>query len=196
MNDYPALMHAELLARLRTHDLDTHNHSLRVGRLARLIAQELEISLTHLDEVQRGGELHDLGKITIPTEVLCSPEHFRRCDPVFRELIMPHPIHGVRLCEDGIPQQVLRIIGEHHERLDGTGYPSKLFGSQISELSMIVAVADGYDAMVLANRLFRPRKLPTVALFILHDAAGRGELPVEPVQALEALYQQGLLDDL
>lgn len=123
----------------------THGHSERVTEYALLIARELGFSEEDQADLHRAGLLHDLGKVSIPSEVLNKPG--KLSDDEYR-LMQGHPAEGERIIE---PVQaftgIRAIIRQHHERWDGKGYPDGLSGEQIHPGARLIAVADVYDAL-------------------------------------------------
>jgi HD-GYP domain-containing protein (c-di-GMP phosphodiesterase class II) len=116
-----------------------------------------------------GGLLHDMGKLTVPSKVLTKPGPLD--DAEFDE-IRRHPDAGVRLLRDlgGFAPDVLRLVHDHHERLDGSGYPRGLAGEQLELETRILAVCDVYDALV-SDRVYRAAWSPERALVLLRDPA-------------------------
>lgn len=135
-------------------DKGTWEHSVRVGKISKKIAQELRMSAQDVSQITLAGLLHDVGKVFIP-EMINFPGKLGDFD---RNVISHHPQMGSRFINIhwvNIPPQVLEGIILHHERLDGTGYPFKLKSNDIPLAARIVAVADVFDAMS-SHRPYRP----------------------------------------
>jgi len=134
-------------------DRHTAGHQRRVTELARAIAKELGLSKERSRAVRIAGLLHDLGKITIPTEILSKPG--RLTDMEFA-IIRTHPKAGYDILKSiEFPWPVADIVVQHHERMDGSGYPSGLKGEQSTLEARILAVADVVEAMA-SHRPYRP----------------------------------------
>lgn len=123
----------------------TVDHQQRATRLACLIGAELNLTRASLDDLQVAGRLHDLGKVAVPAEILTKPCKLSREE---FSLIKNHPQVGYEILQPlKLPQRLAQIILQHHERLDGSGYPQGLKGSEILLEARIMAVADVVDAM-------------------------------------------------
>jgi PAS domain S-box-containing protein/putative nucleotidyltransferase with HDIG domain len=134
-------------------DRHTAGHQRRVTELAHAIARELGLSGERARAVRIAGLLHDLGKITIPTEILSKPG--RLTDMEFA-IIKTHPKAGYEILKSiDFPWPVADIVVQHHERMDGSGYPSGLKGAQSTLEARILAVADVVEAMA-SHRPYRP----------------------------------------
>lgn len=131
----------------------TGNHQKRVSNLARAIATEMGLSFDEIDSIRLAGSIHDLGKIGIPSEILSMP---RGLTPEEFNLIKTHPRRGSEILE-GIefPWPLADIVIQHHERLDGSGYPQQMKGNEILLQSRIIAVADVVEA-IASHRPYRP----------------------------------------
>jgi HD-GYP domain-containing protein (c-di-GMP phosphodiesterase class II) len=190
----------------------TRGHSQRVSEFAVAIARQLnrskhaEISEEMLDHIRIGGILHDVGKIGVADEVLKKPGHLTEEE---MEQMRMHPIYGIELLKDSDLLRLLPIeqqaIEEHHERLDGSGYPRGLCGIRaatdsangngsaekegISLIGRIVAVADAFDAMA-SDRPYRVAMSAEQAIEILRGAAGK-EFDPMCVEALVQARQRG-----
>jgi len=144
----------------------TKGHSDRVANLALLIAQKLGLNNQKTKEIVAGGLLHDLGKLNVPDEVLkkdgkLSPEEF--------EEIKKHPENSVRaLSGIHLPWDVILLIRHHHEKFDGTGYPSQLQGEMIPLGARILCAADVFDALT-SDRPYRKAFTAEKALNIMSD---------------------------
>ncbi len=181
----------------------TRGHSLRVSEFSVAIARQLNLPRTMLEHIQIGGILHDVGKIGVPDEVLKKPSHLT--DEEMSKMKL-HPKLGMKLLEESDLLWLLPIesqaIEEHHERLDGSGYPQGLMGKRkedingnstskegISLIGRIVAVADAFDAMT-SDRPYRPGMSVEKALSILREESGIGLDPI-CVEALVRARQDG-----
>ena len=134
-------------------DRHTAGHQRRVTELAYAIARELGLPKERSRAVRIAGLLHDLGKITIPTEILSKPG--RLTDMEFA-IIRTHPKAGYEILKSiEFPWPVADIVVQHHERMDGSGYPSGLKGDQSALEARILAVADVVEAMA-SHRPYRP----------------------------------------
>lgn len=131
----------------------THGHAARVGKLAAEIGAEMGLDEIMQKGLEVAGNLHDLGKIGIPLEVLCSTEKLTHKE---WDIIRKHPQIGYDILVDiRLPWPVAEVALQHHERLDGTGYPQGLKEHDILLESKIVTVADVIDSMTHA-RPYRP----------------------------------------
>jgi putative nucleotidyltransferase with HDIG domain len=124
----------------------TAGHQKRVANLAVAIGGELGLSPKELDGVRLAASVHDIGKIIVPAEILCKPTKLSRQE---YDLIKEHVEAGYQILKDvAFPWPIARIVHEHHERMDGSGYPDGLAGEQILPESRIVAVADVVESMI------------------------------------------------
>ncbi|MGA7077767.1 MAG: HD domain-containing phosphohydrolase [Terriglobales bacterium] len=147
----------------------TAGHSERVTDLALRMARDMGLPAKSLEIMQRGGLLHDIGKIGTPSSVLDKPGTL---DPKEMQIMRDHVKIGVRILEP-IPcfREALPMVAQHHEWFDGSGYPAGLAGEEISLLARILAVADSYDAIV-SNRPYRKGLPKPQALEILRRRSG------------------------
>ena len=131
----------------------TAGHQLRVSHLARAIAQEMGLSKDQIEAVRMAGMVHDLGKISFPAQILSKPTQLS--DLEFG-LIKVHPQISFDILKDiDFPWPVAQIVFQHHERINGTGYPLGLFGNEIYLEARILAVADVVEA-IASHRPYRP----------------------------------------
>jgi putative nucleotidyltransferase with HDIG domain len=123
----------------------TSGHSERVTAVAVAIGAELGLPREEMSHLERGGLVHDIGKLATPPEILDKPG---RLTPEEQAIMERHPMQGVRILEP-IPAfaPLLPIVAEHHERWDGKGYPRGLAGEAIARTARVLAVADVYDAL-------------------------------------------------
>lgn len=130
----------------------TKGHSLRVSAYSVLIGKKLNLSENDLQILKVGGLFHDVGKIGIPDSILFKSD--KLTDNEYRE-IKKHPLIGSKILSNSkMYQEILPIVKCHHERFDGTGYPSGLSSNSIPYLARIVTIADSYDAMT-SKRSYR-----------------------------------------
>ena len=142
-----------LAAAIDAKDPYTQGHSQRVSDYSVLISQELGLDESLVDDIRIGSLLHDIGKIGIPDSILSKEGSLTGEEYA---IIQGHPNTGVNiLSQVQLFVPMLPAIAEHHERLDGSGYPHRKSGKQISLVGRIVAVADVFDAMT-SHRPYRP----------------------------------------
>lgn len=173
-----------LLVLLADRDASTEEHTRRVALLAAKIGEELRLPASLRRHLAVGGLLHDVGKLSVPLEILQKPGPLE--DGEFAE-IRKHPEAGRKLLDElgGFPETVRRLVSDHHERLDGTGYPTGLSGDELSIETRILAVCDVYDALV-SDRVYRAAWTPERALALLQEESGTGYDPAV-VAALERI---------
>jgi putative nucleotidyltransferase with HDIG domain len=159
-----------LLVRLGEKDPSTEGHTRRVAALAVTIGERLGLTETHLRHLAIGGLLHDVGKLSVPNEILNKPG--RLTDAEFAE-IRRHPTAGRELLREigGFAPLVLDLVESHHERLDGGGYPNAARAGDLDIAVRILTVADVYDALT-ADRVYREAWPAHRALALLEDEIG------------------------
>lgn len=159
-----------LVTALNTHDRRTRGHSERVRALADLIGDEMNLTDDHLYRLRWGALLHDIGKMSVPTEILN-----KRGKPNDHEwaTLQGHPAAGAVLARplSDFMGEWIHAIDGHHERVDGTGYPHGLAGANIALSARIVAVADAYETMT-AVRSYKRAMSPGDARAELERCAG------------------------
>lgn len=141
------------LARLKTKDDYTYLHSVAVCALMVSLSRQLGLDETLTREAGLAGLLHDVGKMMMPLEVLNKPGQLT--DDEFA-VMRSHPMRGFEALKEGnaVPEAALEVCLHHHEKMDGSGYPHKQAGEQISLLSRMGAVCDVYDA-ITSNRPYK-----------------------------------------
>jgi hypothetical protein len=156
-----------LLVRLGEKDAATEGHTRRVAMLAVQLGEALGLPRPRLRMLALGGLLHDIGKLAVPASVLGKPGPLD--DAEFAE-IKRHPEAGERLLAElgGFAPSVRRLVLDHHERLDGSGYPRGLVGAELDLETRILAVSDVYDALV-SDRVYRGAWTCERALALLRD---------------------------
>jgi putative nucleotidyltransferase with HDIG domain len=177
-----------LAAAIDAKDPYTQGHSHRVSDYSVLICKELGVDKEFENDVRIGSLLHDIGKIGIPDSVLLKNGELTVDE---FEIIKQHPNTGVNiLSKVQLLEPMLLAIAEHHERLDGSGYPGNLTGKNISLMGRIVAVADVFDAMT-SHRPYRPAMSFTEVLTYLEE---NSDILFDPtcVQALKNIIERSL----
>ena len=153
------------LARIRAKDAYLMEHSMNVAILLANFGRYLGLERSVLKELTLGGLLHDVGKIMTPDEVLNKPG--KLTDEEFG-VMRQHVVHSYDILSNtaGITPTMLEVAANHHERLDGTGYPQRLKGDQLSLYTRMSGIVDVYDA-VTADRVYKQGMPPTQAFRIL-----------------------------
>ncbi|MDD3676622.1 HD-GYP domain-containing protein [Thauera propionica] len=150
------------LARLKDHDEYTFQHSVSVCTLMTSFARTLELPRDIIHEIAVGALLHDVGKAKVPDDILNKPA--KLTDAEFVKM-KSHVVQSKIILQGtpGISQIALDVAAQHHERFDGTGYPNKLKGDEISLYGQMGAIVDVYDA-ITSNRVYHKGMAPTEAL--------------------------------
>jgi putative two-component system response regulator len=158
----------------------TEGHCERLAHYARALGEHLRLDEESLTALRRGGFLHDLGKITVPDEILKKGANLSAAE---WQVMKQHPITGEMICRPlKSLRPVLPIIRSHHEHWNGSGYPDALRGEEIPLLARILQVADVYDALVTE----RPYKRA-----LSHEEAAR----VMAEEAQAGLWDSELVDE-
>jgi len=134
-----------LMSALESKDPYTAGHQSRAAHLACAIAEEMGLSSDQIDGIRMAGSIHDIGKISIPAEILTKPTKLTKIE---FSLIQEHAQTGYEMLRDvESPWPLAQIVYQHHERMDGSGYPNHLKGNEILMEDRIMAVADVVEAM-------------------------------------------------
>jgi len=142
-----------MVATVETRDPYTAGHQLRSADLARAIATELRLPQERIEGIRMAGAIHDIGKISVPAEILSKPTKLSELE---FSLIKEHARRGFEMLKDiESPWPLAEIVYQHHERMDGSGYPRGLKGKEIIMEARILAVADVVEAMA-SHRPYRP----------------------------------------
>jgi response regulator RpfG family c-di-GMP phosphodiesterase len=186
-----------LTAALETRDLETHGHSERVVTYSMRLGTEYGLDSGRMKSLEFGSLLHDIGKIGVPDLILRKPA---KLTPEEWVLMREHPVHGQQILR-GIQflEGAARVVAQHHEKWDGSGYPIGLKGEEIDVCARIFSVADAFDA-ITSNRVYRKGKPYHAAAKELDDWAGKqfDPLVVEafhrvPQQVWDELHEQSLI---
>jgi len=181
---------AAIVTAMEMRDPYTAGHESRVAEIAYAIGQEMGWNEDHLQGLRMAAMVHDIGKIAIPAEILTKPSKLNQEEYT---LIKGHPDAGYAILRD-IPftWPVADIVRQHHEKLDGSGYPMGLKGDAILPEARILAVADIVEAMA-SNRPYRQAMDMAVVLEEIESLAGT-LLDAEAVRICAALFREHRLD--
>jgi response regulator RpfG family c-di-GMP phosphodiesterase len=186
-----------LTAALETRDLETHGHSERVVSYSMRLGREYGLEGQIMKSLEFGSLLHDIGKIGVPDLILRKPA---KLTPEEWVLMREHPSHGQQILR-GITflEGAAKVVAQHHEKWDGSGYPLGLSGEDIDICARIFSVADAFDA-ITSDRVYRKGKPYEAAALELDEWAGKQFDPkvVEafhrvPQQDWQVLHEQSLM---
>jgi putative two-component system response regulator len=150
-----------LVSAVEARDPYTAGHQIRTADLARAIAMEMGLPQEKVDGIRMAGSIHDIGKLSVPAEILSKPTKLTKIE---FSLIQEHSLRGYEMLKDvESPWPLAQIVYQHHERMNGTGYPRNLKGDEILMDARIMAVADVVEAMA-SHRPYRPALGLDVAL--------------------------------
>jgi HD-GYP domain-containing protein (c-di-GMP phosphodiesterase class II) len=156
---------------LKSYDNYTYYHSVNVGVLSIVIGVALGMNYTDLYKLGLGALLHDIGKVFVDKDIIDKPGSLTAEE---YEEVKKHPLLGYEYITDAnlnLPISGLISILQHHERIDGSGYPGKLTHKEINKFSLIVSIADVFDAMT-SDRTYRPGMMPSEVMEYLMGGAG------------------------
>lgn len=189
--DSAASIITTLAVMIESRDGYREGHCHRMANYATALGRALGLGVSDLQALRRGGILHDIGMLAIPIDIL------RKSGPLDAAevaLVRSHPLLGDELCRPLRSLQAVRpIVRHHHERLDGSGYPDKLQGHEISVLAQIIGVVDVYDA-ITSQRPYQGVRPATDAIDLLRAEVQRGWRDPEIVEAFVALVENRQLD--
>jgi putative nucleotidyltransferase with HDIG domain len=176
-----------MVASIDAKDPYTNGHSQRVSEFSVAIGRQLELSPEDIHQLRIGALLHDIGKIGIPDHILSKPGHLT---PEEITKMKEHPTIGANIMKNvRLLREELPALAEHHEHIDGTGYPNGLSGGQISLFGRIVAVADVFDALTSIRPYRQPLEVEEVLNRMQHDSGSHFD--ENCVQALIKAYVAG-----
>jgi len=142
-----------MVSAVETRDPYTAGHQIRSAGLARSIAEEMGLPQEKIDGIHMAGSIHDIGKLSIPAEILSKPTRLTELE---FSLIKEHSRKGYEILKDvESPWPLAEIVYQHHERMNGSGYPRNLKGDEVIMEARIMAVADVVEAMA-SHRPYRP----------------------------------------
>ncbi len=159
------------LEKLKVSDVYTYKHAVDVGTMAAVLAKVIGESDSFVREVTVSGLLHDIGKEKIPAEIINKPAKLTKEE---FEIIKTHPIHGYKLLLGAalISEEVRQGILNHHENVDGTGYPRGLVDDRIGKMAQIISIVDVYDALV-TERAYKSAMSPSQAIEIMFTMSNK-----------------------
>jgi HD-GYP domain-containing protein (c-di-GMP phosphodiesterase class II) len=194
LNEKPELM--SILSDVCAHDSYIFTHSLNVTLYSLAVGIELKLPPQKLETIGLGALMHDIGKVAIPRDILLKPGKLTEEEYL---IVKQHSIEGFELLRHvpTIPLLVSHCAYQHHERLDGSGYPRGIKGKEIHDYAQIVAVADVFDA-VTSNRVYRTARLPHEGLELLYSGAEE-KFQMKLVKAFQrsvAIYPIGITVEL
>lgn len=175
-----------LTAALETRDLETHGHSERVVSYSMRLGREYGLDNERLKSLEFGSLLHDIGKIGVPDLILRKPAKLTSEEWV---LMREHPVHGQQILR-GIKflEGAARVVAQHHEKWDGSGYPLGLSADDIDICARIFSVADAFDA-ITSDRVYRKGKPYEAAAQELDEWAGK-QFDPKVVEAFHRVPQE------
>ncbi|TAJ09191.1 MAG: HD-GYP domain-containing protein [Nitrospirae bacterium] len=162
------------LSRLKSFDEYTFFHSVNTSVLALGMGRSLGMDRATLHLLGMGTLLHDVGKTRVPLEILNKPGRY---EPNEYEIIKEHALHGAEILSrtPGLHECAIKPALEHHERVDGTGYPHQRKGHELSQFGLIGSIVDIYDAMT-SDRVYHKAMPPFKALQFLFDLGKKGHV--------------------
>lgn len=155
----------QILLEIEKKDAYTYGHSIRVANLVNETAEVLGITGKDLRHLSLAAKFHDIGKVDIPDDILNKPSSLT---PDEYQVMKTHASIGLCKLIKAFGKEVSKIASEHHERIDGSGYPNGLRGDEISKFGKILAVCDVFDAMT-SQRVYKKGKNPNEALEYLNS---------------------------
>lgn len=161
-NDFLSILNG-----VRDHDDYTYAHSMRVATLLTLLGHAAGFKNDEQLLLASGGLLHDVGKMKIPHNILNKPGRLDEAEFEIMKSHVPETIDYLKKCEN-IPKAVLVIAEQHHEKIDGTGYPNGLKGKELNELARMAAIVDVFSALT-DRRIYKDPMSPDKAMTIMRD---------------------------
>jgi putative nucleotidyltransferase with HDIG domain len=182
LNDDAAMLNTLSLQKMKRFDRTLASHALDVCTLSLIVAHDYGVVETELDVLGAGALLHDIGYIRLPRNL------YRRSHDLTdqeRTVMQQHPALGLSILQDAKEERngVVRIVVEHHECGDGSGFPHKLKGDSLSILAQLVGLVDIYDGMV-SRRGGRQAMLPHDAIRQLFRLGDKGQYPKDLIQTM------------
>ncbi|MCZ6800576.1 MAG: DUF3391 domain-containing protein [Nitrospirae bacterium] len=185
------------LSRMKQYDHSLYIHSVDVCVLSIIVGAEGKLTKAQLQDLAVGALLHDVGQIRLPRNLFVKVGTFTEQE---RKLWRAHSQLGAKVVGecDMVSYPVRRIVTEHHERVDGSGYPWEKSGTQISSLAQLVGLVDRYEALI-STRGYRPATPPALAVRRIYQLGIQGEFAMDWVERLIrcfSIYPVGSLVEL
>jgi putative nucleotidyltransferase with HDIG domain len=168
---------------LESGDPYTHGHSQRVARHSYMIAKAMKLPRAEREKIRLAAIVHDVGKLRIPKDIINKPGALTDAQ---YDIIKTHSLVGAKMVSILDDPELTQMVRQHHERLDGSGYPDKVLGKDICLGARIIAVADTFDA-TSSQRPYRAAQPHKVSIDILKSEAGR-KLDARVVNAFVDYY--------
>ena len=181
-NDFMEMLHG-----VKDHDNYSFAHSMRVATYLAFFASNLRLPKEEQILLASGGLLHDIGKMSIPHEVLNKPGRLDDAERAVMEGHVTASVAYLERCPD-LPKGIITIAAQHHERVDGTGYPLGLAGSKLNRLARIACIVDVFTALT-DRRVYKPPMEAETALNLMVD-----EMASKLDLKLVGLFREMLLD--
>jgi len=176
-----------VLQGVRDHDDYTYSHSLRVAMFLAMFGRDIGLSRQSQNVLTIGGLLHDLGKIDIPPLILNKPGRLKADEFEVMKGHVPATLRLLEHCTE-LPRAAIIIAAQHHEKMDGTGYPNGLTGAKLNELARMAAIADVFSA--LTDRRVYKRAIPPERAFKIMSEEMQPHLDMHLLEK----FRQMLLD--
>lgn len=176
----------DMLHCMREYDDITYVHCMNVSLLATVFGQWLKLPKSELETLALAGLLHDIGKLSLPGELINKQEKLSPSDYV---AIKTHTIQGYNVLKNkGLDPRIANVALMHHERCDGSGYPYRTKGDQIEPFAKIIGILDVYDAMT-SSRVYRPALSPFEAISVFESEGLQKYDPTYILIFLEKIVQ-------
>jgi putative nucleotidyltransferase with HDIG domain len=158
-----------LVAAMDARDPSNRRHSQRVTQLALVLGEALGLSAPQMEMLELSALLHDVGKIAVPEQILAKPGPLDEGEWC---VVRTHAAHSAEIVRQVASlAEVAVVVRHHHERVDGTGYPDGLAGSDIPSLSQLISIVDAYEAMT-TDRCYRPAMDQSQARKLIRQGLG------------------------
>ncbi|MFA9377750.1 MAG: HD-GYP domain-containing protein [Lachnotalea sp.] len=183
----------DMLHNMREYDDVTYHHSMSVAIMCNIIGKWLAFSEEDIEVLTLAGLLHDTGKVMMPDSIIKKPDRLSIAE---YEIIKTHPFQGYNLLKDeDIDERIKKAALMHHERCDGSGYPSRFASAEIDDFAKIVAIADVYDAMT-SSRSYRGALCPFDVVHIFETEGLRKYEPKFLLPFLERIVDAYMNNDV
>jgi putative nucleotidyltransferase with HDIG domain len=177
----------DYVKKVEAKDRYTYMHSDRVANYSIKIAKKMKLNRAQVDNVNYAAVLHDVGKLNVPEEILNKPSKLTKEE---FDIIKRHPIDGAEMIVGTFYKEIAPIIEQHHERLNGSGYPYGLKGDEILLEARIIGVSDTFDAMT-EDRVYRKASTAREAFDEIKRLSGTQYDPEVVVAFEKVLIEEG-----